>query len=199
MALRASSIVIPFPLRRPARPPLGRFGRRLGNAVFAVTTALALGAGVLAVGPRFLPYQALPVLTGSMEPAIATGSLAFVVPVRGEELAVGDVITFHHPNAPSAYVTHRIVAIGGEGASRSFVTKGDANALADAWQVRGTGTGWRYAFGVPVVGGVIVALSSGPVRFALFGFPLTALALLALLEIWRPRPRIARTAVARAA
>jgi len=170
----------------------------IGNALFAMSAALALGAGILAVGPRVLPYQALPVLTGSMEPAIPTGSLAIVTPVRGEELAVGDVITFHHPNAPTAYVTHRIVAIEGDGASRAFATKGDANALPDAWQVKGTGTGWRYAFAVPFVGGAIVALTATPLRFALFAIPLLALALLALAEIWRPRQRapqrLARTA-----
>lgn len=198
MAVR-TPVAIPFPLRRAARPSLDGLGQRAGNAVFAVTAALALGAGILAVGPRFVPFQALPVLTGSMEPAIPTGSLAFVAPVHGDELAPGDVITFHHPNAPASYVTHRIVAIEGDGASRTFVTKGDANALADAWQVKGTGTGWRYAFALPVVGGIIVALSSSPARFALFAFPLIVLGLLALVEIWRPRPREVEPAVARAA
>lgn len=166
--------------------------RLTANVALGATAALAFGAAVAAIGPKILPFQALPVLTGSMEPAIPTGSLAIVMSVRGDELAVGDVITFHHPRGSGGYVTHRIVAIKSTGADRVFTTKGDANALADAWQVSGTGSGWRYAFGVPFVGAAIVAIAGGPMRMALYVIPLVALAVISLFEIWRPRPKVSR-------
>ena len=182
------SVVVPFPRR--ASRTTGLPLRAIGNAAFGVAIVLAVAAGLLSVGPRFLPYQVLPVLTGSMEPALPTGALAVVVPVNASDLVMGDVITFHHPNAARSYVTHRIVGIiDGEGGSRAFVTKGDANALPDSWRIIASGTGWRYAFSIPVVGGLIVAFEASPLRFALFALPLMGLALIALLEIWRPRPR----------
>jgi signal peptidase len=186
------SVVVPFPRR--ASVPLELPLRAIGNAVFGAAVALAIAVGLIAVGPRFLPYQVLPVLTGSMEPALPTGALALVLPVDAQDLAVGDVITFHHPQVPHTYVTHRIVAIDGAGQSRTFVTKGDANALPDAWRIVATGSGWRYAFSIPLVGGAIVAFEASPLRFALFALPLVGLALIALLEIWRPRTRELRPA-----
>jgi signal peptidase len=191
------SVVIPFPRR--AERSLGLPLRTIGNVAFGAAVALAIAVAIVAVGPRFLPYQVLPVLTGSMEPALPTGALAVVVPVNADELAVGDIITFHHPHAARTYVTHRIASIEGAGASRSFVTKGDANALPDSWRIVATGTGWRYAFAIPVIGGLIVAFEASPLRFALFALPLLGLALIALFEIWRPRMRELRPAAAQAA
>ncbi len=186
-AVELAGVVRPFPAPR-ARAPGRRAWRVLGNAAFTVVSGLALAVGVVSVGPRFLPYQMLPVLTGSMEPAIPTGALAVVVPVRGDELVPGDVITFHHPRDPRAYVTHRIAAIEEDGGARAFVTKGDANALPDAWRVMDTGTGWRYAFAVPAVGAVVAGVGSSPLHSAVFALSLLALAAIALHEIWRPRP-----------
>lgn len=181
------SVVVPAAPR--IAPPALDLARAAGSAAFAGVIALAAVAAVLAVGPRFLPYQVLPVLSGSMEPAIPTGSLAVVVTVRAEELAVGDVITFHHPQAARTYVTHRIVRIEGTGADRTFITRGDANALEDPWQVKASGSGWRYAFGVPFIGMLIIAFAASPLRTALFAVPIVALGVMALLDIWRPQRR----------
>ena len=175
----------------PTRP------RTAGRAAWGAVTALGFGllvvliaaAAALAVGPRFLPYQALPVLTGSMEPAIPVGSLAIDVPVRADDLVVGDVITFRHPLNPSEYVTHRIVAVETDATGRRFVTKGDANAQPDSWRVIGTGDGLRVAVVIPAVGQAIADLARPAVRLAIFALALSIIAGLVLLEIWRPRHR----------
>lgn len=179
-------IALPFPHVRVARPP--RRAARLA-ARAAVAAAVALGAALAAVtvGPRVLPYEALPVLTGSMEPALPTGALAVVVRVRGDQVGVGDVITFTHPLRPSAYVTHRVAAIEEGPSGRAFVTRGDANALPDEWRVSGDGQGWRLAFAVPGVGGMLVAFATSAFRLLLLAAAMVALAVLALVEIWRPR------------
>lgn len=188
---RETGVVIPFPSRGGRLRVIGRVA---SNVVLGIVAALALAVAVVSVGPRFLPYQVLPVLTGSMEPAIPTGSVAVMIPVRAEELAVGDVITFHHPNDPRSYVTHRIAAIEDDAGTRTLVTKGDANALPDAWRVVASGGGWRYAFAIPQVGRALLEFESSALRYLAFALPLLALAAVSLVEIWRPRPRLAQPA-----
>lgn len=166
--------------------------RVAANAFVVVAAVMAAGVAVISVGPRFLPYQVLPVLTGSMEPAIPTGSVAVVVPIRADEIVVGDIVTFHHPNDPRSYVTHRVLAIEDDGVTRTLETKGDANAVPDAWRVVASGGGWRYAFAIPHLGRALLGFEASPLRFAVFALPLLALAALSLIEIWRPRPRRAQ-------
>ncbi len=187
-AFRPSATILDFP-RRGARRSLLGVTRAVGDVMFALAAAAAVAVAAIAVGPRLLPYQALPVLTGSMEPTIPTGSLAVMLPVRGDDLVVGDIITFHHPQDPRSYVTHRVIAIDETAGRRILETKGDANALADPWRVTASGTGWRYALALPAVGALVVAFGASPLRAALFALPLLALASMALYRIWRPQPR----------
>lgn len=55
--------------------------------------------------PSVLGYQMYIVLSGSMSPAIETGSIAVVKPVAPESIQVGDVITFD--GGSSSVTTHR--------------------------------------------------------------------------------------------
>jgi signal peptidase len=159
--------------------------RLAGHAVTGAILLLAATVALLTIGPRLLGYQALPVLTGSMAPAIPTGSLVVVTQVAASEVGVGDVITFHHPQRPQEYVTHRVVAVEDSTAGPVLTTKGDANAQPDAWKVVATDRGYRYAFSVPYVGGAILAFASSPARPLLYAIPMIVLALLALVRIWR--------------
>lgn len=67
------------------------------------------------------------VKSGSMEPAIPTGSIVVVKPATN--YAVGDVITFGRDTKQEIPTTHRIVEVQGGGAT--YLTKGDANEEAD--------------------------------------------------------------------
>ncbi len=71
------------------------------------------------------------VVTGSMEPTLPVGSLLVVG--QTDHFEVGDVITFYSREESIAGYpnTHRIIGIQGTGAERSFLTKGDFNAVAD--------------------------------------------------------------------
>lgn len=62
------------------------------------------------------------VMSGSMEPEIATGDLVFVI--KASKYEVGDVILFRSGNS---CVLHRIVAIDGQ----EVITRGDANNTND--------------------------------------------------------------------
>lgn len=77
--------------------------------------------------------------TGSMEPAIKTGSYVLIRP--SEELKTGQVVMFDQVGYPVPIV-HRIVAINAGG--QTLTTRGDANGTEDASinrsQVRGVVT-----------------------------------------------------------
>ena len=79
--------------------------------------------------PKLLNYQAYTVISGSMEPEIATGSLVYIGRVEPQDVQVDDVIAFYGGRDSNAIITHRVVenrVIMGE-----FITKGDANQTND--------------------------------------------------------------------
>jgi signal peptidase len=151
----------------------------------AVVVAAALGVLALAVGPRFLPYRAYTIETGSMTPTLPVGTEVILTQTSAAKLEVGDIITFTAPSS-GELVTHRIVRIGRVDGKRVFVTKGDANGLPDAWRVPATGEGWRYAYKLPYAGYAIEALKLPLVRFALLALAALATAVSILRWVWRP-------------
>jgi signal peptidase I len=92
---------------------------------------------VLLVGSYFnLPgsFRFYWVQSGSMEPAIKTGSL--IVLQQNASYAVGDIITFkseseRNENNPKRTTTHRIVSETSKDGQIQYQTKGDANDIAD--------------------------------------------------------------------
>lgn len=150
-----------------------------------VIAASAVIAAVV-VGPRFLPYQALVVRSGSMSPAIPTGSVAFYREEPATEVRVGQVILFAEPGDPTIHITHRVVKIVSTSTGTYFVTKGDANAGPDDWRVPATGTGWYAVYHVPYLGYAIVDLSGEWFRWILLGLPAFALAAIFLFELLHP-------------
>ncbi len=105
------------------------------NILFTtIFIAALLGVAGLLVG-SMLPIpgniEIKIVKSGSMEPAIPTGSLVIVKPSSSFSYSVGDVITFGPDTASEIPTTHRIVAVEGTGSERIFITKGDANEEID--------------------------------------------------------------------
>lgn len=160
------------------------------------TAGLATGLAVLAVGAYAVSfaagYRAVAVYSGSMEPELHVGSLAFVKPARSSEIAVGDVITFQDPQTPGRLITHRVVQRLRHEGRFVYRTKGDASDTRDPWTIALPGTVGRYAFDVPVAGYALVYAKTREVRTALILlFSFFALAWL-LGRIWRsPRPAAA--------
>ena len=78
---------------------------------------------------RLFGYDAYSVVSGSMEPAIPTGSLVYVQETAPEDMKEDDVIAFYGAKDSNAIITHRVVenkVVMGE-----FITKGDANKTED--------------------------------------------------------------------
>lgn len=78
----------------------------------------------------FFGYKPVYILTGSMEPVIPAGSWVVAVPVRAEEIAVGDVAAYRKENGTKLHplIIHRVVEI----TERGFIFQGDNNALPDS-------------------------------------------------------------------
>ncbi|MDO8515026.1 MAG: signal peptidase I [bacterium] len=91
-------------------------------------------------------YKMFTVLSGSMEPAIKTGSIVVVKPQPLYQ--TGDVITFREKNDSKITTTHRIFGIE----DGRFVTKGDANNSTDSTGVADGQIIGKTIFSVPYLG-----------------------------------------------
>ena len=107
-------------------------------------------------------FEVRVVQSGSMEPAIHTGSVVVIKP--SSEYGVGDIITFSDPtnNTPT---THRIVALGTT-AEDTFVTKGDANDGNDMGEISKERIMGKVVASIPFVGYLLDA-GKKPIGFAL--------------------------------
>jgi signal peptidase len=197
-AVAPAAVAVPEPepqpvsVEAPSKAPAPR--RSFGRLPSILETFLLVVVGIVValllvidVGPRFLPYQALVVRSGSMTPTIPTGSLVFYKKVQGPQLKVGDIIVFNEPGTANTKITHRIYAIRTGPNGPYFVTKGDANGIPDPWKVPATGTGWEVSWHVPTVGYALVWLEGGSVRVVLIIVPALVLAGLAFNDARRAR------------
>lgn len=112
------------------------------NVFLSVFTALMVGfiAYIMVCSAKGKPVNVfgrslLTVVTGSMEPSLHTGDYIYVKKVPADELEVGDIIAFRseESDVSGKLVTHRIIEITPEG---DFITKGDANTIADSKRIR---------------------------------------------------------------
>jgi signal peptidase len=76
------------------------------------------------------------------------------------------------------------------GATASFVTKGDANNTAERWNVPADGSIGRVAYDVPKVGYAMAYMGGRHGRLLLIALPALLLAAFEITRIWRPeRPK----------
>lgn len=92
-------------------------------------------------------YKVLIVRSGSMQPAIQTGSLIFSRPA--DDYAVGDIITYRYGRAS---ITHRIDEKKDDNGQISYITKGDANNSSDKNKITASEIIGRVFLTVPYLG-----------------------------------------------
>ncbi|MCH5304222.1 MAG: signal peptidase I [Ruminococcus sp.] len=111
--------------------------------------------------PKIGGYCPLIVLTGSMEPEIASGDLIICKQIDGEQVKVDDVIAFFDPEGNgTSIITHRVVRVVNENGSLSFQTKGDANNTADAQLVSADKLVGIYQFKISGAGNVAMFMQT---------------------------------------
>lgn len=100
------------------------------------------------------------VRSGSMEPAIKTGSI--VISRASAEYVVGDAITFIKNGNPNT-VTHRITEVKQDASGQTFYTvKGDANDSVDSEMVANNTVIGKVLFSVPLIGYLIAFIKTLP-------------------------------------
>lgn len=156
--------------------------RRTLAAVSGVLGALLIGAVVLLclplTAPRLMGYDVYAIVSGSMEPAIPTGSLVYARQTAPEDVAPEDVIVFRGGQDGGAVITHRVVEDRPE--TRAFITKGDANTANDIYPVPYEHVLGRVALSVPALGYFLPAVSTLGGKLSLLGVLAAAVALRAL-------------------
>lgn len=123
------------------------------------------------------------VSSGSMEPTIQTGSVAFVKPILANEIKKGDIVTFTSPKDINQTILHRIFKVDKSKNNLFFQTKGDDNNAPDNWKVSASGIRGKYFFSIPLLGH-IAAFMKKPLGFILtIGVPAILLIFLQIKSI----------------
>jgi signal peptidase I len=152
---------------------------------YILITGIVVLGGLLVVSALPIPgnYEIKIVLSGSMEPAIKTGSIVVVKPADVYE--IGDVITFGKDTKRDVPTTHRIVEARFESGKARFITKGDANDNVDGKETREDEVIGKVLFSVPFVG-FLLDLARKPLGFAfLIGVPAVAIVSDELWKVWK--------------
>jgi signal peptidase len=169
--------------------------RRAGRAALNLIAASAVVLFVfLAIGPRFLPYRTVTMLSGSMRPVAPVGSVLVDVAEPVSALEPGQVISFHAPVPGRPVVSHRVIEVQHRDGQVLVRTKGDANSAADPWLavVHGN-TVWRMRAVIPGLGTAVRTMRTRMMRpLLLYAVP-GALLLWLLVAVWR-RPAAAAEA-----
>lgn len=106
--------------------------------------------------PRFFGYQIYTVISGSMEPAISTGSLVYVREEEAARVQKGEVIAFHSHSGTGTIVLHRVVK--NQVVSGQFITKGDANQAEDMEPVPYEYLVGKVTMSIPLFGKILSVL-----------------------------------------
>ncbi|WP_050637368.1 signal peptidase I [Candidatus Stoquefichus sp. SB1] len=112
-----------------------------------------------------LGYNYKTVLTGSMEPVIPVGSI--VITKEQSSYEMEDIISFQEEGS---VITHRIISIDRE----RYITKGDANNVADTEEVQQKQILGKVILTIPLLGYLVMWLMS----------PVGIISLFIIMGIW---------------
>jgi len=126
---------------------------------FIILIAICLAGSMLPIPEN---YKIMIVQSGSMAPAIKTGSIVIVKP--SPDYKAGDIITFGPYSKTKAPTTHRIVEIKEENGQTSYITKGDANDAPDDGEISKKDIIGKVLFDIPYLG-YVVDFAKKPIGF----------------------------------
>ena len=138
---------------RQKKSPVAAVCSVLGTLLLIIIVATYLPITI----PRAFGYEIYTVISGSMEPAIPTGSLVYVKYIQPEEIQTEDVIAFYGTDADGSIVTHRVVS--NSAAMGNFITKGDANSDNDMNPIPYANYIGKVQLSVPKLGGIFQTIT----------------------------------------
>lgn len=144
----------------------------LGNIIYGLFVLLLVAVVGLFLASRMNMSGGIEikiVKSGSMEPAIHTGSIVLIKP--SSDYRAGDVITFGEDSRTEIPTTHRIVSVRNDIGSTFYTTKGDANEEADPGETHASKVIGKVLLTVPYAG-YVLDFARQPVGFGLLiGIP----------------------------
>ena len=146
--------------RHKKKNPIATICSVIGTILLIIIIAACIPLTV----PKAMGYQLYTVVSGSMEPAIPTGSLVYIKYVEPKEIAEGDVIAFYGSDADGSIITHRVVS--NSTAMGQFITKGDANEENDMNPVTYNQYMGKMVRSIPKVGGIVQTVTGGSGKLA---------------------------------
>ena len=125
--------------------------RKIASIMETILDVILIAAAVMLLVMPLCGYKPYIVRSGSMEPVIQTGAVAYinthdVSPVQGEIAA--------YTLSNGEVVTHRVMQIDGD----SYTFKGDANDTEDLSVVEESQIVGTYMFSVPKIGFVLAKI-----------------------------------------
>ncbi len=121
----------------------------LTKVVVAGVLGIAAGLVFWSVVPILAGMQAHVIVSGSMEPSIASGDIVLTEDVDPAAVRPGMVLLFHDPAFPGRLLMHRVTKVNGDG---TVVTRGDANRTDDSTAVSMTAAEGIGRLRIPYVG-----------------------------------------------
>ena len=147
-------------------------------SLVVLTAVVTVAAGLLV--SQLLGIKPMAVLSGSMEPAYATGSVVFVdTNADTDSVAVGDAITYSLAGGDTV-VTHRVISI--DNTQDTFTTKGDANNTIDCPVPFENLIGKAANFYIPYIG-FLLTLAGTPQGWAIALFALAFILVLLMVPV----------------
>ena len=160
--------------------------RRILGAVLVV--AVLGGLAVVGVNVGLGRWQIHPVLSGSMRPGLAVGSVVVMQREPVSDLAVRDVILTNPPGEPHFDIVHRVVSITPAPGGPVVQTMGDDNSAPDPWRVKIRSPYiYQARFSVPLLGYVALYLHGPRGRKTLLAIAAFLLLLAAAGSLWQRR------------
>jgi signal peptidase len=131
---------------------------RGGSSIVGWTVAGIVVLALLWFSLGLLPFYPSTVAGGSMSPALKLGDMVIASKVSPDVIREGDVIEFRQGEM---MVIHRVIEIEESGGAKQFITKGDANSVADMDPVSPEQVKGRVILNVPRLGWVTLFFRSG--------------------------------------
>ena len=157
--------------------------KRVGRVAAILLLILIISGSLFTIISPFFGWRTEVVISGSMEPAIQTGSVVIVRPIVPDTIQKGDIIMFSSLDMKSL-TTHRVVNVQDE-PTPQFITKGDANKNSDVIPVAPGQIVGIVAFTIPYLG-LLSQFIKTPLGFTLFLLiPAVILIGREVLDLWK--------------
>ena len=131
---------------------------RGGSSIVGWTVAGIVVLALLWFSLGLLPFYPSTVAGGSMSPALNLGDMVIASKVSPDVIREGDIIEFRQGEV---MVIHRVIEVQETEGSKFFITKGDANRVADMDPVSPKQVKGRVMLNVPKLGWVTLFFRSG--------------------------------------